>query len=91
LSLAATLYFFIYAINYQNKYLHEADVSKQVTYKKRRNSSCTFTFVSAVPTVLLTGGAAALFILDKRVSENNKISMSPGFGDCNGFGLTLEF
>lgn len=91
LSLAATLYFFVNAINYQNKYLHEADVSKQVTYKKRRNSSCTFTFVSAVPTVLLTGGAAALFILDKRVSENNKISMSPGFGDCNGFGLTLEF
>ncbi|MBN1603576.1 MAG: hypothetical protein JW915_18340 [Chitinispirillaceae bacterium] len=91
LSLAATLYFFINAVNNQNIYLHTADVAQQVTYKKRRNSSCTFSIVSAVPTVLFTGGAAALFILEKRESENKKISMSPSFGDCNGFVLALEF
>lgn len=89
--LAATLIFYMHAVTNQNKYLEERDITKLNMYKERRISSLTFAAVSAIPTVLFAGGAAALFIVEKRESKNKKILVSPCFGDYNGIELTLGF
>jgi hypothetical protein len=87
-----TAYFISQAFSNQNKYLSSGTIADIDLYKSMRKSSCVYAGISAVPTLLFTGGSIILFRKHASVgSKEQQVSVKPFVGECSGVVVTIKF
>jgi hypothetical protein len=61
-------------------------------YKSKRKSSFVYAGISAVPTLLFTGGSVLLFRKHSSVEKKEQqVSLIPVIGECSGVVVTVKF